>query len=115
MQASTTTSPSLTTEAPRFEPGEHIGPGLLAWERLGGGRTCESWLAWSLPLWSHVVVKLPRDECADELRVVRRLGREARLLRRVAHPAMQRLLEDPPRHPVPHLVLEHVEGPTLEA
>ena len=115
MQASTTISPSLTTGAPRFEPGERIAPGLLAWERLGDGRTCESWLAWSLPLWTHVVVKLPRDGRMDDARVVRRLGREGRLLRRLSHPAIQRLLEDAHRHAVPHLLLEYVEGPTLES
>ena len=40
--------------------GEQLLPGLVAWELLGGGSHCESWLAWSDDLWSPVVVKLPR-------------------------------------------------------
>lgn len=103
-------------EAPpsRFRSGEIILPGLLAWERLGDGRRCESWLAWSVPLWSHVVVKLPIADLVADRRTARRLGDEADLLRRLAHPAIQRLLHDGHRDAVPHLVLEYVEGPTLE-
>ena len=62
---------------------------------------------------SHVAVKLPRAELMDHLPTARRLGQEARTLRRLSHPAIQRLLEDDHWRPVPHLVLEHVEGPTL--
>src|SRR6266536_2157992 len=98
---------------PRFRPGERICPGLLAREQLSRGRRTECWLAWSVPLWSHVVVKLPCERHMDDLRDARRLGREARTLRRLAHPSIQRLLEDAHGDPVPHLVLEHVEGPTL--
>jgi eukaryotic-like serine/threonine-protein kinase len=62
---------------------------------------------------SHVAVKLPRSDLMDDLPTARRLGQEARTLRRLAHPAIQRLLEDGHWQPVPHLVLEHIEGPTL--
>jgi tRNA A-37 threonylcarbamoyl transferase component Bud32 len=60
------------------------------------------------------VVELPRDEHADDLRTVRRLAREARTLRRLSHPAVPRLLDDRHDQPLPHLVLEHVEGRTLD-
>jgi serine/threonine protein kinase len=116
MQAVRTTFPAPAAgPSPRYLAGERISPGLLAWERLATGRRCETWLAWSVPLWSQVVVKLPRDELVDNVRSVHHLKREARLLRRLAHPAIQRLLEDAHWHPVPHLVLEYVEGPTLES
>ena len=116
MQAVRPTFPSPAAgPTPRYVPGERICPGLLAWERLAAGRRCETWLAWSVPLWSHVVVKLPRDELVDSVRSVRELEREARLLRRLSHPAIHRLLEDGHWHPVPHLVLEYVEGPTLDS
>jgi len=62
----------------------------------------------------QVAVKLPRAELMDHLPTARRLGREARTLRRLSHPAIQRLLEDEHWRPVPHLVLEHVEGPSLD-
>src|SRR5438067_1479844 len=103
-----------TCEAPpRFEGGDRICPGLYARERLGTGRLTECWLAWSMPHCSHVVVRLPRLERLGDERAPRRLAREARTLRRLAHPAIQRLLADGHRDPVPHLVLEYVDGPTL--
>jgi hypothetical protein len=98
----------------RFLPGERIAPGLLACEPLGEDDLIERWLAWSEPLLARVVVELPRDEHADDLRTVRRLAREARTLRRLSHPAVPRLLDDGHDQPVPHLVLEHVEGRTLD-
>jgi len=100
--------------APRFRPGDSICPGLFAWELLGDGHRTECWLAWSVPLWSHVVVKLPREEHLHEPRTAARLGREGRTLRRLQHPAIQRLLDDAHRASLPHLVLEYVEGPTLD-
>src|SRR5262249_47075821 len=98
---------------PRFRPGERICEGLFAWERLGEGTRTESWLAWSVPLWSHVVVKLPHDDQVNDRRAAIRLWREARTLRQLAHPGVQRLLDDGHRDQVPHLVLEYIEGPTL--
>jgi hypothetical protein len=98
----------------RFRPGERICPGLLACEPLGGDDCIERWLAWSQDLWARVVVELPRDEHADDLRSVRRLARQARTLRRLSHPAIPRLLDDRHDEPVPHLVLEHVEGRRLD-
>jgi len=98
----------------RFRPGERICPGLLACEPLGGDDRIERWLAWSQHRWALVVVELPRDDHADDLRTVRRLAREARTLRRLSHPAVPRLLDDGHDQPVPHLVLERVDGHTLE-
>jgi serine/threonine protein kinase len=107
--------PPLTAiPARRFLPGDPIRPGLLACEPLTAGDRTERWLAWSASHWSRVVVKLPREEHMEDLRTVRRLAREARSLRRLSHPAVPRLLEDRHDHPVPHLVLEHVEGLTLD-
>jgi hypothetical protein len=106
--------PSPAGASRRFRPGERICPGLLACDPLGGDDRIERWLAWSQQLWARVVVELPRDEHADDLRTVRRLAREARTLRRLSHPAIPRLLDDRHDQPVPHLVLEHVEGRTLD-
>lgn len=98
---------------PRFREGERLSSGLFAWTQVGEHRSCETWLAWSVDRMSHVAVKLPRADLMEHLPTARRLGQEARILRRLAHPAIQRLLEDAHWRPVPHLVLEHVEGPTL--
>jgi len=99
---------------PRFRAGDHICADLHAWEQLGDGRRTECWLAWSERRWSHVVVKVPRAEQVANPRAGRGLAREARTLRRLAHPSIQRLLHDAHTDPVPHLVLEYVEGPTLD-
>ena len=102
------------TALARFRTGDSIRPGLLAWERLRAGSRCETWLAWSVPLWSHVVVRLPRADLVADPETARELGDEARLLRGLAHPGLQRLLHDGHQDPLPHLVLEFVEGPTLD-
>lgn len=101
----------------RLAPGETLLPGLLAWTRLGDGVRRETWLAWSTRHWAAVAVKLPRPGLVHEPRVRSTLRREAELMRRVDHPAIQRLLYDGsanPAHSVPHLVLEYVEGPSLD-
>jgi serine/threonine protein kinase len=107
--------PTPPASRPRFCPGDPIRPDLLACAALGHRQWTESWLAWSLPHWSHVVVKLPREEHTGAPRVARQLGREARMLTRLSHSAVRRLLADAHGDPVPHLVLEYVEGPTLAA
>jgi serine/threonine protein kinase len=99
--------------AERFRAGEEICPGLLALEHLGDGCWSECWLAWSVSLWCDVVVKLPLPEMLDDPRAARRLGHEARMLRQLSHPAIQRLLEDGHRRTLPHLVFEYGGGPDL--
>lgn len=96
-------------------PGEPLLPDLLAWAKLGDGVRRETWLAWSTRLWTAVAVKLPRPGLVGDPRVRSTLRTEAAVLRRVDHPAFQRLLHDGSAEPVPHLVLEYVEGPSLDA
>jgi eukaryotic-like serine/threonine-protein kinase len=98
----------------RLAPGEPLLPGLLAWTQLGDGVRRETWLAWSARHWTAVAVKLPRPGLVGDPRVRATLRREAELMRRVCHPAFQRLLHDGSADPVPHLVLEYVEGPSLD-
>jgi serine/threonine protein kinase len=96
-------------------PGEPLLPGLLAWERLGDGAHCETWLAWSEPRWSAVAVKLPRPEEQYDADVRHDLVLESWARERVDHPGVQRMWEARLQDPVPHLVLEYVEGPTIES
>jgi serine/threonine protein kinase len=108
-------------EAHTFESGRELGagdrllPGLLAWELLGGGNHCESWLAWSEDLWSPVVVKLPRPDEVSDAGVWEDLLLETRAHQGVGHPGFQRLWRAELEAEVPHLVLEYVEGPTLDS
>jgi serine/threonine protein kinase len=97
----------------RFSPGEEMLPGLLAWEPLGGGTRCETWLAWSTELWAPVAVKLPLENLLGRPESASGLAREAATLAALRHPAIERLLEDRHHDTVPHLVKEYVEGPTL--
>jgi serine/threonine protein kinase len=94
-------------------PGSPLLPGLLAWDLLGGGNHCESWLAWSVDLWSPVVVKLPRPAEVRDAEVWQDLLVESRAHASVSHPGFQRLWSAELAAPVPHLVLEYVEGPSL--
>ena len=95
-----------------WSPGDELVPGLLAWALLGDGRRCETWLAWDLGRWCPVAVKLPRP--GQGARAVAALAGEARVPAAVAHPGIRRLLEDRLDQPLPHLVFEYVEGPTLD-
>jgi hypothetical protein len=96
--------------APR---GTLLVPGHLAWEPLATGRHCQTWLCWSLELWVPTVVKLARPGWSRP-RWTRDLERERTALRRQHHPAFPRLLADGTRADVPHLVIEHLDGPALD-
>jgi serine/threonine protein kinase len=98
-----------------FEPGEAITPGHLAWEPLGVGQRCETWLAWSTELWVPVVVKLARPHQAAHPRARVAVSRECDALLRCPHPALPRLLADGRDGSPPYLVQEYLDGPTLDA
>jgi eukaryotic-like serine/threonine-protein kinase len=95
-----------------WPPGDELAPGLLAWALLGDGRRCETWLAWDLGRWCPVAVKLPRP--GQGARAVAALAGEAQVAAAVAHPGIRRLLDDRLDRPLPQLVFEYVEGPTLD-
>jgi eukaryotic-like serine/threonine-protein kinase len=92
--------------------GHELAPGLLAWALLGDGRRCETWLAWDVGRWCPVAVKLPRPGQGG--RAVAALAREAQVAGATAHPGIRRLLSSRLDRPLPHLVFEYVEGPTLD-
>ena len=96
-----------------WAPGQELAPGLLAWALLGDGRRCETWLAWDLGRWCPVAVKLPRPG-SGTARAVAALAHEAQVAGATAHPGLRRLLEARLDRPLPHLVFEYVEGPTLD-
>ena len=93
--------------------GSELVPGLLAWAPLTTGHHCQTWLCWSLALWTPTVVKLARPGWSRP-GWTRALDRERVALRRLRHPAFPRLLADGTRAEVPHLVLEHLDGPALD-
>jgi serine/threonine protein kinase len=93
--------------------GSELPGGTLAIERLGVGRRCETWLVWSPELWSPAVLKLARPHQIRHPRAVKALGRETAALAGNLHPALPRLLADGALEPVPHLLIEYVDGPSL--
>ena len=81
-----------------WAPGQELAPGLLAWD---------------LGRWCPVAVKLPRPG-SGTARAVAALAQEAQVAGATAHPGLRRLLEARLDRPLPHLVFEYVEGPTLD-
>jgi eukaryotic-like serine/threonine-protein kinase len=96
-----------------FEEGALLCEGRRVLTRLGGGSRYEVFLAWDERLFALVVAKVLRpDQVLDE-RARHELEREADLLARLGHPTLVRGFGAVLDGPHPHLLLEHVEGPTL--
>lgn len=96
-----------------FEEGAVIVAGRTVVELLGGGRRYEVYLVWDERLYALAVAKVLRPDLLADESAVRKLRREAELLRRLAHPLLVRGLDAALDSAVPHLLLEHLEGPDL--
>ena len=94
-------------------PGDEIVPGRSVVRRLAGGGAHEAFLVTSGDPRRHAVAKLPRPHLVDDPHCLLRLRDEGRALERLAHPAVPRRFETVLGGPCPHLLLEHVPGPTL--
>jgi serine/threonine protein kinase len=99
----------------RHVPGDLLVADVLAWERLGVGHRCETWLGWSRELWVPAVVKLPRPHQTEHPRARRTVQREAAALTGNPHPGLPRLLADGSGAPLPYVVVEHLDGDPLDA
>jgi serine/threonine protein kinase len=97
-----------------FAPGETVVTGLRAWALLGGGRRCETWLAWSTAWWMPVVLKLPRPALVADPQTRGDLANEAEVTAGLAHPGVQRRYAAVLDADLPYLLSEYVEGPTLD-
>jgi serine/threonine protein kinase len=95
------------------DEGDELVPGLRAWQRLGVGLRCETWLAWSPARCCPVTVKLPRPHQVTHPRAWASLTREVYVLTRARHPVLPQLYENHLDFDVPHLIMEYVDGPTL--
>jgi serine/threonine protein kinase len=87
--------------------------GTFGIERLGVGHRCETWLVWSVDLWAPAVLKAARPHQIHHPRALRSLQREVAALTGNLHPALPRLYADNTQDPIPHLLLEYVDGPSL--
>jgi len=80
---------------------------------LGGGRRFEVHLVWDDRLFSLAVAKVLRPEQAEDERALRELREEAEALERLSHPVIVRGFDAAIEGAYPHLLIEHLEGPTL--
>jgi eukaryotic-like serine/threonine-protein kinase len=96
-----------------FSEGDEIVPGRFALEKLGGGKRYEAYLAWDDKLFSQVVVKIVRPDQTTDPKSAQDLEREAKAVNHLAHPVIVRQFGVHLDGERPHLVLEHLEGPTL--
>jgi len=98
-----------------LEEGDAIAPGRSVLRPLGGGRRYEVFLVWDDHRLAVMVAKVLRPDQAAEPAAVRELAREAELLARLAHPVIVRGYDAVVDGPFPHLLTEHLEGPTLQS
>jgi serine/threonine protein kinase len=93
--------------------GDAIAPGRTVLGRLGGGRRFEVFLVWDDHRLAVLVAKLLRPDQASDPVGLRELEREASALARLSHPAIVRGFDAVLDGRFPHLLIEHLEGPTL--
>ena len=96
-----------------FEEGTEIAQGRSVLKALGGGNRFEVFLVWDDHLFALMVAKVLRPDLVDDERALRDLAREAEALERLAHPVIVRGFGAVLDGPTPHLLIEHLEGPTL--
>ena len=96
-----------------FTPGLEMVEGIAAWDRLGVGHRCETWLAWSTERCAPVVVKIARPHQVNHPRAAASLTREATFLGGLSHPSFASLLENHVDSHVPYIVTEFIEGAPL--
>ena len=97
-----------------LDEGDEIAPGRTVLRRIGGGRRYEAMLVWDEHRLAVLVAKLLRPDQATDPVALRDLEREAELLATLAHPVVVRGFGAVLDGRFPHLVLEHLEGPTLD-
>jgi serine/threonine protein kinase len=96
-----------------FEEGAQIAPSRSVLKLLGGGSAYEAYLVWDDRLFSIAVAKVVRPDQVEDEHTLRGLRREAELALGLAHPVVVRGFDAVLDGPHPHLLLEHLEGPSL--
>jgi serine/threonine protein kinase len=96
-----------------FPQGHEIAPGRTTLKALGGGNRYEVYLVWDQHRFAVMVAKVLRPDLVEEQYALRGLRRETEALQALAHPVLLRAFDAHTEGPHPHLVVEHLEGPTL--
>ena len=93
--------------------GDEIAPGRSVLRPLGGGSRYEVLLVWDDLHYAIMVAKVLRPAVATDEAALRDLEREAEALRALSHPVILRGFDALLDGRYPHLLVEHLEGPTL--
>lgn len=96
-----------------FEEGEEIAPGRAVLKTLGGGNRYEACLVWDDSLFALAVAKVLRPNQVEDEKALRDLGREVEVLESLAHPSLVRCFDSVLDGAHPHVLIEHLEGPSL--
>jgi eukaryotic-like serine/threonine-protein kinase len=103
----------LAVDTWAFEEGAELAPGRSVVRSLGGGNRFEVVLVWDDNLYTLAVAKVLRPHLVDDDRMLEDLRGEAEILMRLAHPVIVRGFDAVLDGPRPHVLIEHLEGPTL--
>lgn len=96
-----------------FEEGAELHPGRFVLKPIGGGNRYEVVLVWDESLYALAVAKVLRPDQAEDEKALRDLGREVEALNALAHPTLVRSFDAVLDGPRPHVLIEHLEGPSL--
>ena len=96
-----------------FAEGAEICPGRVALKAVGGGNRYEVWLVWDESLFSLAIAKLIRPDQVEDEKAIRDLEREVDALSSLAHPTLVRSFDAELEGAHPHILIEHLEGPSL--
>jgi eukaryotic-like serine/threonine-protein kinase len=96
-----------------FEEGEEIRPGRAVLRTIGGGSRYEVCLVWDEALFALGVAKVLRPDHASDGKALGDLAHEAEALEALAHPTLVRGFDAVLGGERPHLLIEHLEGPSL--
>jgi serine/threonine protein kinase len=96
-----------------LEPGAELHRGRTVLKPIGGGNRYEVFLVWDESLFALGVAKVLRPDQAREERALRDLATEVEALRSLAHPTLVRCFDADLDGPYPHVLIEHLEGPSL--
>jgi eukaryotic-like serine/threonine-protein kinase len=96
-----------------LEQGDVLVEGRIVLKDLGGGSRYEVFLVWDELLHALAVAKVLRPDRIDDHRALADLADEAELLSALAHPVIVRGFDADLDGDRPHLLIEHLEGPSL--
>jgi serine/threonine protein kinase len=96
-----------------FAEGDEIAPGRTVLKALGGGTRYEVVLVWDDLHYAIMVAKVLRPHVAADPDALEDLREEADALAALSHPVILRGFGAELDGPRPHLLVEHLEGPTL--